>query len=132
MCFVVFVAIVGGIVFVQMARGFSARAEPSIIEIWTARKARSMAIPAEAKLRINPIANNTDVLAEARAHWADREAPAARNALVRSSPPAAQVRPHSGHPEPGSTISLPLPARARQIMVPRAGSPPAGPCPLSA
>ena len=70
-CFVVFVAIVGGIIFVQRARGFSARTEPSIIEIWTARKARSMAIPAEAKLRINPIANGAEVLAEARAHWAD-------------------------------------------------------------
>lgn len=70
-CFAVLAALACGIVFVQTAHGFSAREKPSRIEEVIARKARSIAIPADAKLRTNPIANSEEVLAEARAHWAD-------------------------------------------------------------
>jgi len=53
------------------ANGFSARAQPSVLERWVARQARSMALPAEAKTRRSPIGDSPEVLAEARAHWAD-------------------------------------------------------------
>jgi mono/diheme cytochrome c family protein len=53
------------------ANGFSTRAQPSILERWVARQARSMALPADAKTRRNPVEDSPEVLAEARAHWAD-------------------------------------------------------------
>jgi mono/diheme cytochrome c family protein len=70
-CFTVLAAVACGIFFVQTARGFSTRQQSSRVEEWIARKARSMAIPAEAKLRVNPIADSAEALAAARAHWAD-------------------------------------------------------------
>ncbi len=70
-CFVVLVAGLCGFIFLRTARGFSARAEPSAIETWLARKARGLAIPIDAKRRSNPIAGTPEVLADARAHWAD-------------------------------------------------------------
>jgi mono/diheme cytochrome c family protein len=51
--------------------GFSARAQPSVLERWAARRARAMASPAGAKERTNPVPDSPEVLAEARAHWAD-------------------------------------------------------------
>jgi mono/diheme cytochrome c family protein len=68
---VIAVALVGGVVFVMGARGFSARESPSALERWVARRARAMAVPADARERVNPVANSPEVLAEARAHWAD-------------------------------------------------------------
>ena len=53
------------------ARGFSAREQPAQVERWLARLARATAIPTEAKRRANPIPDTPEVLAEARAHWAD-------------------------------------------------------------
>jgi mono/diheme cytochrome c family protein len=68
----VFVVCSAGLIFLKTrANGFSARAEPSVIERWLARQARAMAAPAGARDRTNPIANSPDVLADARAHWAD-------------------------------------------------------------
>jgi mono/diheme cytochrome c family protein len=61
-----------GLVFLKTsAKGFSARAEPSVIERWVARQARAMAAPAGARDRTNPIGDSPEVLADARAHWAD-------------------------------------------------------------
>ena len=68
---VVLAAGLSGLIFLKTARGFSARAEPSRIETLVARQARSLAIPPEAGRRSNPIANSPEVLADARAHWAD-------------------------------------------------------------
>ena len=68
---VIVFALVGGTVFVIAARGFSARERPSAIEQWVARRARSMAAPNGAKDLANPVPNSPEVLAEARAHWAD-------------------------------------------------------------
>jgi mono/diheme cytochrome c family protein len=65
------VALLGGGVFVMGARGFSARDRPSVLEQWMARRARDMAAPADARDRTNPVPNSPEVLAEARAHWAD-------------------------------------------------------------
>lgn len=53
------------------ARGLSAREDPTSIERWIARRARDAALPAGAKDRTNPIRKTLDVLADARAHWAD-------------------------------------------------------------
>jgi mono/diheme cytochrome c family protein len=64
-------AALAGAVFVMSARGFSAREQPTGVERWLARLARNAALPADAKLRRNPIPDTPEVLAEARAHWAD-------------------------------------------------------------
>ena len=61
-----------GLLFLKTtANGFSARAEPSSFETFAARTARGLAMPANAKNRTNPVSNTQDVLADARAHWAD-------------------------------------------------------------
>lgn len=53
------------------ARGFSARQQPTAVEAWFARVARSAAIPASARNTVNPVPNTPQTLADARAHWAD-------------------------------------------------------------
>jgi len=53
------------------SHGFSARAEPTAIEKFVARSARSIAVPSEVKSTQNPVPSTLEVLAEARAHWAD-------------------------------------------------------------
>jgi mono/diheme cytochrome c family protein len=54
-----------------LARGFSARAQPTFLEIFAAGKARDLALPEGAKEKANPVPASSQVLAEARAHWAD-------------------------------------------------------------
>jgi mono/diheme cytochrome c family protein len=51
--------------------GISARAEPSAIEAWIARRLRSWAIPSEARAAKNPIPASPGVLAAGLAHFAD-------------------------------------------------------------
>jgi mono/diheme cytochrome c family protein len=68
---VIVVALAGGGVFIMGARGFSAREHPSAAERWVARRVRTMAAPADAIGRANPVPDSPEVLAEARAHWAD-------------------------------------------------------------
>ena len=66
------VAAGSGLVFLKTrANGFSARAQPSMVERLAARQARAMALPPGARERANPVADSTEVLEEARAHWAD-------------------------------------------------------------
>lgn len=61
-----------GIIFLKTsAKGFSAQAPPSVLEIVAARTARRFALPSGARERRNPIANSNEVLSQARAHWAD-------------------------------------------------------------
>jgi mono/diheme cytochrome c family protein len=67
----ILVALTAGVVFVIAARGFSARERPSAVEQFVARRARSMAAPSGAKDLANPVPDSPEVLAEARAHWAD-------------------------------------------------------------
>lgn len=50
---------------------FSARAEPSRVEATAVRWLRRMAIPTAIRTRENPVLLTPDVLAEARAHFAD-------------------------------------------------------------
>jgi hypothetical protein len=56
---------------VLTAHGFSARQAPSAAEQWLARRAWSAALPSDAPSRANPAPDTPEVLAEARAHWAD-------------------------------------------------------------
>jgi mono/diheme cytochrome c family protein len=54
-----------------LRHGYSAREQPSALEAAVARRLRRLATPAEARARVNPVALTPEVLAEARAHWAD-------------------------------------------------------------
>jgi mono/diheme cytochrome c family protein len=69
--FAIAVTVAVGLALIRQSRGFSTREQPTAMEVWVAQQARAMAMPAEAKSKINPIENNPEVLAEARAHWAD-------------------------------------------------------------
>lgn len=56
----------------MIAHGFSARDQPTAIESFIARRMRELAIPRNARELQNPIRlANADVLANARAHFAD-------------------------------------------------------------
>lgn len=63
------VAIAGGVVAIH--HGFSARDQPSTLETYVARTARSLAVPSSAKNEKNPFTPSPELLAEARAHFAD-------------------------------------------------------------
>lgn len=52
-------------------RGISARSEPLFVEAFTARTLRHLAIPASARKAANPVPETPEVLAQARAHFAD-------------------------------------------------------------
>jgi mono/diheme cytochrome c family protein len=88
-----------GATLLLTARGFSAREEPSAIERWVARRVRLAAVPADAANKTNPVPNTPEVLAEARAHWADHCASChandgSGNSLMgkRTYPPAPDMR----------------------------------------
>ena len=51
--------------------GFSVHDEPTRVEAWAARRARSWAAPADLRGAPNPLPLTPAVLADARAHWAD-------------------------------------------------------------
>lgn len=55
----------------SFAHGFSARSEPSLVEAIAAQQARSLAMPAAARTRSNPVTKSKEVLHEGMAHWAD-------------------------------------------------------------
>ena len=69
--FVFVVAIGTGLALIRQSRGFSTREQATPMERWVARKARDIAMPADAKSRMNPIVNSPEVMEAARAHWAD-------------------------------------------------------------
>lgn len=63
---------IAGLVFLKAgSSGFSARADPSPLEVFAAEQARKMAMPGEARQRSNPITRSNEVLEDAMAHWAD-------------------------------------------------------------
>src|SRR5579864_8525609 len=68
---VIVVILAGGAAVLMSAHGFSAREQPSALERWLARRARSFALPEDARDRKNPVPDSPEVLAQARAHWAD-------------------------------------------------------------
>ena len=53
------------------AHGFSASEQPTALEGWIARRARFAALPSDARMRKNPVLNTSEVLEQARSHWAD-------------------------------------------------------------
>ena len=65
------VALLGVAGLVALRGGISARPEPSAIEATAARRVRHLAIPASARALENPTPDSQDVLAHARAHFAD-------------------------------------------------------------
>lgn len=65
------VALVAGLALIRQSRGFSTREQPTAMERWLAREARALAMPADAKSRMNPIPNTPEAIADGRAHWAD-------------------------------------------------------------
>ena len=54
-----------------LGHGFSAREEPTYVETWIARGLRRVATPRDARDAQNPVAATPEILAEARAHFAD-------------------------------------------------------------
>src|SRR5262249_45013176 len=56
---------------VTVRHGFSARDEPTRAEAFFARRIRNFSIPARARSLKNPVALTDEVLAGARAHFAD-------------------------------------------------------------
>jgi len=85
--------------FILTAHGLSAREEPSAVERWVARRARMAAVPADAANLANPAPDTPEVLAAARAHWADHCASCHANdgsgdSLMgrRTYPPAPDMR----------------------------------------
>lgn len=69
--FVFAVALLTGWALIRQSRGFSTREQPTPMERWAAGQARALAMPAEARSRMNPIGNSPEVMEAARAHWAD-------------------------------------------------------------
>jgi mono/diheme cytochrome c family protein len=66
------VACLAGLIYVKTgAHGFSANAKPSFLETWAATKARDLAVPSEVKSRSDPVSSSPEVIAQAKAHWAD-------------------------------------------------------------
>jgi mono/diheme cytochrome c family protein len=93
------ICLIAGAVFLLTARGLSAREEPSALERWIARRARIAAVPRDAAGKTNPVPNTPEILAEARAHWADHCASCHGNdgsgeSLMgkRTYPPAPDMR----------------------------------------
>lgn len=69
----VLLALVGAIIGLALVvrRGFSARDQPSAIEAFVARRLRRLAIPSSARNAKNPVPSSREVVAEAKAHFAD-------------------------------------------------------------
>ena len=65
----VILVVAGAVVVVH--RGFSARDQPSALETYVARTARRLAVPSRAKNEKNPFTVSPELMAEARAHFAD-------------------------------------------------------------
>lgn len=71
--FLVAFLLIGGVTMIArtLRYGFSAHDEPSVIEAFMARTVRRWAVPADLRRAKNPLPMTPDVLAEARAHFAD-------------------------------------------------------------
>ena len=65
------VMVSGWFAYAFFQTGFSAKAEPSALEILLARQARHLAIPFSKRNTANPIPASPDLMVEARRHFAD-------------------------------------------------------------
>ena len=64
--------LLGGALFLStVRRGFSTHEEPSALEAWAARSVRHWSTPSDLRDEKNPLPLTPQVMAEARAHWAD-------------------------------------------------------------
>jgi mono/diheme cytochrome c family protein len=61
----------GALLWSILRKGLSTHDEPSRMEAWVARSVRHWATPADLRNEKNPLPLTPQVLAEARAHWAD-------------------------------------------------------------
>lgn len=69
---VVLVVILAALIWVtKMSSGFSARAQPTFLEVMAARTARKLAMPTDASGQKNPFTATSEIVSEARAHFAD-------------------------------------------------------------
>jgi len=68
---VVVIVFAGVALIVVVKRGLSSREQPTLTEEIIARAARHLATPVSMRQARNPVPLTSDVLAEARAHWAD-------------------------------------------------------------
>jgi mono/diheme cytochrome c family protein len=64
-------ALLGGVAFLSWAHGFSARDEPARVEKFLAQRLRRLAHSRNVRTLKNPVPGTPEVLAEARAHFAD-------------------------------------------------------------
>jgi cytochrome c553 len=70
--FAAFVLIVAVFLFVEVAqRGFSTRTEPGALEAYLAAHVRDWSIPQKFKGMRGTVSCSTEILSQARAHWAD-------------------------------------------------------------
>ena len=67
--FVVGVGIIAAVIMIR--NGFSARDNPSALETLAAKTMRRLSVPSRAKNMKNPVPVSAEVLANAKAHWAD-------------------------------------------------------------
>ncbi len=68
---VVVIVFAGVALIVVVKRGLSSREQPTLTEEIIARAVRHLATPVSMRQARNPVPLTSDVLAEARAHWAD-------------------------------------------------------------
>lgn len=68
---VVVAVVAAGVLTLLINRGFSAKDQPTRIEAYVARHLRHLAVPRGARQMNNPVASGPEVLADARAHFAD-------------------------------------------------------------
>ena len=59
-----------GLIYIK-STGLSARGEPGTLEISMARRARSLAVPSDARAKRNPIPPSAEAIADGMAHYAD-------------------------------------------------------------
>jgi mono/diheme cytochrome c family protein len=69
----VVIAVIAGVfsAWLIVGKGFSAKAEPTFLEAFVARRVRSLATPRSDRDAKNPVMNSSEVLSEAMAHFAD-------------------------------------------------------------
>jgi len=89
----VVILLAAGGAFLPHLGGFSTRAKPTGLERWIARAVRSAAVPSADKARANPVPHTQEVLAEARAHWADHCAGCHSNDGSGDTPMGKQMYP---------------------------------------
>lgn len=97
----------GTVIFLKNgAHGFSARANPSAFEVTLARTARSLALPAGARDRTNPVPRTQEALDEGMAHWADHCAVCHGNDGAGQVDMGKQMYPHAPDMRKAETQNL--------------------------